>query len=169
MKFEIPEPCSERWEAMERRSDGRFCGKCQHTVIDLSRMTQRDAKRRLSQVKADYVCVQLAVDEGEAVFRPEPKRMAQWAGGLVIAAALSAGCSSSEESPIAVTEPCSVQPMDPLPPEAVLVNAPVAAPSEVIVAQGGPRVPSQEQLELTADKHRPAPVMMRGRMPMRRH
>lgn len=164
MKFQVPEPCSERWETMERRPDGRFCQKCQHTVIDLSRLTRREAEKKVAAVKGDYVCVQLAMGEDGAQFRPEAKRAAKWAGGLVLAAALSAGCAP-EESAVVVDEPCALEPMTPLPPEAIAVSQPVGEPTEVIVPQSGTQRPTQMQIDLTAQKHRP--VMVRGRMPMR--
>lgn len=167
MKFEIPEPCREDWDAMERRPGGRFCQKCRHDVIDLSRMTKRQAKKTLATVKGSYVCVQLATTDGEATFRPEASRIARWAGGLAIAAALSAGCTQSDDNALAVEPPCTVQPMDPLDTTEVS-TMPVGEPTEVLVPQGGPQTPTQEQLAMTAEKQRPVPqpMMIRGRMPM---
>ena len=71
VSFHIPEPCEERWEDMAPRGEGRFCERCQHTVVDLSKMSRAQAESRMRRVTGDYLCVQLAVDEDDAaLFRP---------------------------------------------------------------------------------------------------
>ncbi|HJL14332.1 MAG TPA: hypothetical protein RMH99_01680, partial [Sandaracinaceae bacterium LLY-WYZ-13_1] len=82
--FEITDPCQEPWERMKPRAEGRYCERCERTVIDLSRMTRREAERRVRAATEDRICVQLALDPlDRPVFRPEPKRAPHWAGGLV--------------------------------------------------------------------------------------
>jgi hypothetical protein len=172
MDFRIPEPCTERWDQMERTAEGRYCQKCEHSVIDLARLTRREAERRIAKETGSYVCVRLAVEEGSAVFRPEPKRAPGWAGGLVLAAALSAGgCSvardGDEVAAIAAEEPCAIPPVPP----GVQPSEPIAMTTEVVMPQeAGPAVPTAEQRALTHRKHAPPPpppqIMMAGRMPI---
>lgn len=166
MHLRIAEPCEERWEDMERRPEGRFCDRCQHTVLDLTRLTKREATKRLKQETRDYVCVQLAMRGDDAVFKPEPK--SRWAPGLVLAAALTVGCSGGRpaetETPIA-TAPTIPTPIAPEP------IAPTPVATEVIIpVSDGPVEPTAEQRELTRRKHAP-PVppqthMVLGRMPL---
>ncbi|MFM2193122.1 MAG: hypothetical protein RLZZ118_2079 [Bacteroidota bacterium] len=42
MQISIPNPCSENWNAMLPEYDGRFCNKCQHTVVDFSGMSDSE-------------------------------------------------------------------------------------------------------------------------------
>jgi hypothetical protein len=183
MDFRIPEPCEERWEEMEERPGGRFCRRCQHTVVDLSRMSRRQAQARVGRAGGGYLCVQLALDEqGAPLFRPEPSRAPRWAGGLVLVAALGAGgCDdrASADSPV-ITEPaCALEEAPMLP---VSVQTPPMEPLPGLVeeaevgADDGPVVPSAEQRELTRRKqlrqpqpHTPQPhphTHVRGRIPL---
>jgi hypothetical protein len=178
MKIGIPKPCEESWSAMEPRADGRFCQRCQHTVLDLSRMTRRQAEARIATETGDYLCVRLAIDEGDApLFRPEPSRARGFVGGLVLVAALSAaGCREGdpEAAELIATEPCTVggPPMMPIDPAALTDAAPVepasSEPTEV--------EPTEEQLELTRRKQelreqavRPIIRHVAGRMPISRY
>lgn len=180
MRFEIPEPCGERWDAMRPTREGRFCDHCQHGVVDLSRMSRREAERRIDAVDGDSLCVRMAVDPtGAAIFRPEPKRAPHWAGGLVLVAALTAGgCDRSGPEPAATVqvEPCELEtiegpPMMPVD-DAALTPLDAAAtgpvPSEVVDEDGRP---TAEQRELTRQKQeqlRPPIRHLAGRMPIRR-
>lgn len=176
MKLAIPKPCEEPWSAMEQRADGRFCQRCQHTVVDLSRMTRRQAEARLAKEAGDYLCVRLAIDESDApLFRPEPSRARTFAGGLVLVAALTAaGCRERdpETAELIATEPCPIDgpPMMPID-DSVVTDAaqvePTTEPTEV--------EPTEEQRELTRRKQElreaaadPHIRHVAGRMPIRR-
>ena len=91
--FEIDNPCEERWEAMAPRGEGRFCARCERVVVDLSRLTRAQAEARVKR-RAGRTClaVRRDVDTHAPVFRPEPSVAPRWAGGLVLAAALT-GCT----------------------------------------------------------------------------
>lgn len=175
MRFEIPEPCDEDWNAMRPTREGRFCERCQHGVIDLTRMTRRQAERRV-RAETGSLCVQLAFDPADRVlFRAEPRRATHWAGGLVLVTALTAGgCDRSEErsAPVAQLEPepCDLDgppmmpvdtPMTPLDAPGLGTTGPV--PAEVEDDDGAP---TSEQRELTRRKVASQHVhMRRGRMP----
>jgi hypothetical protein len=134
-------------------------------VLDLTRLTKREATERLKQETREYVCVQLAMRGDDAVFKPEPK--ARWASGLVLAAALTVGCSGSR--PAETETPVATAPMIPTPiaPEPAL---PTPIATEVIIpVSEGPVTPTAEQRELTRRKHAPPPRethTILGRMPM---
>jgi len=175
MKLAIPKPCDESWSAMEQRADGRFCQRCQHTVVDLSRMTRRQAEARVAKETGEYLCVRLAVNEADApLFRPEPSRARSFAGGLVLVAALTAaGCRDRdpEAAELIATEPCPVDGPPMMPIDETMTDAapvePTTEPTEV--------EPTEEQRELTRRKQElreaaahPHIRHVAGRMPIRR-
>lgn len=51
----IPSPCEESWDAMAPRADGRHCARCNYTVHDLSRKTEREISALLTS--GERVCV----------------------------------------------------------------------------------------------------------------
>ena len=84
---------------MTPRPGGRYCARCDKTVLDLTGMSRERAEARVRALADEpELCVQLAVDRfGDPVFRPPPRRAPHWARGLVMVAALTgAGCSSAE-------------------------------------------------------------------------
>ena len=178
MDFEIDTPCDEPWENMQPRGDGRFCDRCQHTVIDLSRMTRKQAESRIGRVRKREVCVRLAVhaETGEAVFRREPMRRPR---GLVLAAALTAGgcvgsasAGSSEEIARVEAEqpPCELGPPM-MPVETELEPTPATGPvrAEELV-QAEQTNPTHAQQALTDRKNNPRAAAIHsqrmGRMPI---
>lgn len=106
--FELAFECQENWERMPEVAPGqRRCERCSETVVDLSRLTRKQA---LAIVQVPHPpCVSYLKRDGEPVFaRPT------WGSGLVAAAAgLLAACTTAEEpshcelgpEPAAMTEP----------------------------------------------------------------
>jgi hypothetical protein len=89
-------PCHERWTELAPTGEGRYCGRCDKTVIDLTRLTRREAERRVLAA-GGALCGRVRVDpSGAPVFRPETAR----APGLfgVAAAGLLAACGSTSEA-----------------------------------------------------------------------
>lgn len=41
-KISIPRPCSENWEAMKKKGEGRFCENCKKIVVDFSHLTNEE-------------------------------------------------------------------------------------------------------------------------------
>ncbi|MCB9594330.1 MAG: hypothetical protein H6719_16485 [Sandaracinaceae bacterium] len=170
MEFRIPEPCPEPWEQMEPRSEGRHCRRCDRTLIDFTRMTRARAEA-VARGLDGPVCGRLVVHQetGEPWFSPEAAVAPRWAGGVVLAAALTVGCGTQTRggSPeLAIVEPEEDlgPPMEPVTgPEPVVEAAPVnrAVPvAELDLAEDSP-VPTPEQRRLTAAKqaalHPPIP------------
>lgn len=183
MRFEITEPCDEPWDRMTPRGNGRHCVRCDKVVIDMTKMTRREAKAALAEVEGDTACVQLDFDRfADPVFPPEPKRAPHWASGLVLVAALTAGgCSTrrgeraeivEEEEPEVAEGPPMMPPMMPLDgavedDEPEFVTGPV--PASELASSSDAATPTAEQRQLTAQKEaRNHPMRTLGRMPIRR-
>lgn len=56
IKLHIPEPCHEKWSEMSPREQGSFCQSCAKTVIDFSKMSDRELVKYLSQPKSGKTC-----------------------------------------------------------------------------------------------------------------
>ena len=166
---------------MAPRGEGRFCDRCQHTVVDLSQMSRAQAESRMRRAAGDSLCVQLAVDEHDRPrFVPPPSRAPRWAGGLVLVSALTAGgCASTEpEAAAEILEPCDLEPGDlgpPMIPTASTEPPPATAPADTHPVPADASVDdlsASERAALEADKHRAQhPIRhVRGRirMPSRR-
>ena len=41
-KLQIGTPCHENWDNMSQVEKGRFCGSCEKTVVDFSKMTEAE-------------------------------------------------------------------------------------------------------------------------------
>jgi hypothetical protein len=86
----IASPCHENWDAMDPTARGRFCHKCEKQVIDLSSMTEREARSTLGASAGKSLCVRYHHDQDGAIrFRPEA-RVATAAAGVVLTTLLAA-------------------------------------------------------------------------------
>jgi hypothetical protein len=54
----IPQPCDERWDAMNPSEKGRFCGSCQKQVVDFSGFSDREVIQMIEQASGK-VCGRL--------------------------------------------------------------------------------------------------------------
>lgn len=52
----ISKPCSENWDKMPKTNQGKFCDKCQHDVIDFSKMTNEKVKQYFETNSSKNVC-----------------------------------------------------------------------------------------------------------------
>lgn len=59
--IDVPEPCSQSWEAMKGGDQSRFCDSCEKDIYNLSEMTRREAKKLIFQSK-ESVCIRLEKD-----------------------------------------------------------------------------------------------------------
>jgi outer membrane protein OmpA-like peptidoglycan-associated protein len=57
-RFRFPVPCPERWDEMRPTESGRFCARCDKTIVDLSRLRERDAS--LLVALSPGLCARLA-------------------------------------------------------------------------------------------------------------
>ena len=130
----IPEPCQERWEDLVGGERRRFCERCQHSVYDLSSMTEKRVRRLLVKLPTDLCVSYLVSSDGEIQFqKPAPSK----ALGLAAGVALSlAACGRRGGAPL------------PPAPAASASAAPSAAP---------PAASSAAALEMTRDPPSPSP------------
>ncbi len=88
-------PCHERWSELSPAGDGRYCGKCDKTVVDLTQLTRRQAEKLIVSAGGS-MCGRMRLDpSGAPAFRRETERVP----GLlsVAAASLLAACGSNTE------------------------------------------------------------------------
>lgn len=130
--FELAFECQESWERMPEVAPGqRRCERCSETVVDLSRLTRKQA---LAIVRGpNPPCVSYLKRDGEPVFaRPS------WGNGLVAAAAgLLAACATPSEEPACelAPEPAVEEPLlEGALPSAPLTVEPVGAPTPAVWA-----------------------------------
>jgi hypothetical protein len=90
LRLPIASPCHENWDAMDPTARGRFCHKCEKQVLDLSSMTEREARTTLGACAGKSICVRYHHDDDGAIrFRAEP-RIAAAAAGVVLTTLLAA-------------------------------------------------------------------------------
>jgi hypothetical protein len=65
-KISVPKPCSENWNAMEMREEGRFCENCKKLVVDFSKLTNEELYYHFSKLTTTpcgrFNSVQLDID-----------------------------------------------------------------------------------------------------------
>jgi hypothetical protein len=109
-------PCDEPFLEMPRSGRGRHCEKCSRTVVDMTRMTRREAEA-LFDAEGESLCgYVLANDAGETFFAAPPRFPSVLATGLT-AALLVSGCGATEQhpsAPVAVTAPNTAPVMMPI-------------------------------------------------------
>ncbi len=92
----IPQPCSQSWQQMEERQQGRHCLHCCKTVIDFTRMSNDEILAYLSN--AGNVCWRLNENQlsniNYQLTTEEKAGISGWKKWLVAASLLSAGLSA---------------------------------------------------------------------------
>ena len=66
--LEIINPCSENFDKMIPSSNGSFCDSCAKNVIDLSRKTNSEVAKFISENKVQNICARLKVTQLEEEF-----------------------------------------------------------------------------------------------------
>ena len=176
MAIEIRNPCDEDWDAMPRRGEGRYCGKCERTVVDLSHLTRAQAEARVAAAKG-RICLAIKKDAAthEPVFRSEPARAPAAVGFVLATALVGGGCSGEADVPAEaraelVEEPVDGgPPMEPIDPSALVATADApctrAIPVEELELPEDSPVPTAEQRRLTERKRRPSCPVPTASMP----
>lgn len=161
MEFRIPEPCPEPWDEMEPRPEGRHCRRCDRTLIDFTKMTRARAEAVVRGLDGP-VCGRLVVhrETGAPWFPPEASVAPRWAGGVVLAAALTMGCGTPTrrggETIVAELPPEDLGP--PMRPNEGEAPPPPprpesrAVPADELALAEDSAVPTAEQRRLTAAK-----------------
>jgi len=185
----IPAPCHESWDEM--RPDGtkqRFCAKCAHAVVDLSAMTEREAKRLLARPPRAGLCVSYLVDDtGEIAFAPRRVRRLPTLPAVVGLSLAVAACSQqriggepARVRPVASSEvdttarlTGSAAPVDPPAPSAIapppansIAPESSSTASVAAAASATPPAASCNTVRLHGVTARPAPFQRLGGKPM---
>lgn len=61
MKLHIHKPCSEKWDAMQHSSHGKFCELCSKHVIDFTEKTELEVQNIFNQANGKEVCGKIPV------------------------------------------------------------------------------------------------------------
>lgn len=94
----VVSPCSENIDNFESHAEGHFCRSCERVVIDMTRMTEK-AAFKLVEDAHEQVCGLILRDQnGDAVFRQEPKRSPVVAAAIAVGSMLAAACGSNTDS-----------------------------------------------------------------------
>lgn len=97
-RIQVPDPCEEDWSAMDERSEGRYCGKCDTVVPDLSR-TSDDALIDLVHRNALPHCARFAQGQLDRVMRPQPDPVARLQALVLAAAVIAAPAVADAQDP----------------------------------------------------------------------
>jgi hypothetical protein len=71
VSLSIPRPCAESWNNFTPTPEGGFCGSCQKTVIDFTRMSDRQILDYLAKKRA-HTCGRFRADQLKTYTFPEP-------------------------------------------------------------------------------------------------
>jgi hypothetical protein len=156
--------CGQSWAEMRGGARLRFCEACQHDVVNLSALTEREASEVVGRAGAERLCVRYESDhEGRILFRAEPREAAAGLRGRVAAGALVAltraaapliPVSALLPACAATPEPAPELPASPAPPP-----APCLLPSVVESSAADPTLgPSGRLVVLALDRQSHAPL-----------
>lgn len=103
MPYDI-DACDEPWDAMTPKGSGRHCDRCQKTVVDGTRMTEKEFSELIGKSE-ELPCVRLNWRRGQGpVFRQKPQRRGP---ALVLLTAVAACGSPEPETTLGI--PVSVE------------------------------------------------------------
>lgn len=63
MQIHIPQPCSESWDQMAPRANGRYCSACEKTVVDFTRMSDAELIAFFQKSADHSTCGRLRSDQ----------------------------------------------------------------------------------------------------------
>lgn len=114
-RLHIENPCSESWDEMSPREGGRHCAHCEKTVVDFTRLTDREISQLVS--KGKKLCGRLRTDQLDRVYpmfrevaRPSAPYRHMAAGFLMAALILSSqpGNAQLQSQPVADPAPIAM-------------------------------------------------------------
>ncbi len=95
--WEIKRPCPRAWASERERREIQHCDSCDTTIVNLSRLTQKEARRKYDA--GQLKCVRYhAGPDGAPIFRQPPPNMMYKAAAVGLAASLAA-CSPVPPDP----------------------------------------------------------------------
>lgn len=109
--LEIKSPCSENFDKMIPNTNGSFCNSCAKNVIDLSRKTNFEVARFISENKDQKICARLNVAQLEEEFEyRETSKINNFKYAAVAASILLASNAIGQEKTLVKTEINSLDP-----------------------------------------------------------
>ncbi len=102
----IPEPCRESLADMRvLPTKQRYCEKCEHSVIDVSAMTESQARRFLARAQPSGVCVSYLVGaDGQIAFQPTQPRRSLAAPALLGLSLAATACHGKKQQVVGFTD-----------------------------------------------------------------
>lgn len=93
----VVRPCTMRWETLEPRGNGRYCGECDKVVVNMSNLTEREAMAIVENT--ERVCGMFLLDaSGRAQHRREKTRAAGTVAAAAASAMLAAACTTPAQN-----------------------------------------------------------------------
>ncbi|PBJ06817.1 hypothetical protein [Flavobacterium sp. ACN6] len=107
--LEIANPCSENFDNMIPNSNGSFCDSCMKNVIDLSRKTNSEIAKFITESKDKNICARLKVSQLEEEFQHnETSRIANLKYAAVAASVLiTSNIAAQQKEPIKTEIACA--------------------------------------------------------------
>lgn len=110
--LEIASPCSENFDKMRPNETGSFCNSCMKNVIDLSKKTNSEVAKFISENKGKNICARLKTTQLEEEFQHnETSRMNNLKYATVAASILLASNVSAQEKTPIETETIAQEPI----------------------------------------------------------
>ena len=78
LNLSIPTPCHENWDAMTPQQQGRFCGSCQKTVVDFTKMTDQQVLNYFSEMHGGNTCGKFSVEQLDRDMVLQNKKSIPW-------------------------------------------------------------------------------------------
>ncbi len=69
IQYSIPNPCDKSWNDMQPETNGRFCGSCDHSVIDFTGMPDFTIVNYLENHKNEKVCGRFSKPQLDHVYK----------------------------------------------------------------------------------------------------
>lgn len=63
MRISIENPCHEDWQTMTPETQGRFCGACEKTVVDFTKMSDAEILQYFSKPSVEKTCGRFRVEQ----------------------------------------------------------------------------------------------------------
>lgn len=101
--LEIKSPCSESFDKMKPNAQGSFCNSCAKNVIDLSRKTNSEVAKFISENKNSSICARLKTSQLEEEFEiNEISKSTNFKYAVAVAASilLSSNGIAQEKTPV---------------------------------------------------------------------
>nr|WP_294783946.1 hypothetical protein [uncultured Flavobacterium sp.] len=103
--LEIAEPCSENFDKMIPNANGSFCNSCMKNVIDLSKKTNSEVAKFISENKDKNICARLKTTQLEEEFQyNETSKINSLKYAAVAASVLLVSNMSAQENKKSATE-----------------------------------------------------------------